>query len=186
MKRIRSTSKKPKRLISTSRKPKRIEPSQVASALGAEPDNSLSLERKGSPPITFFTLRMQLLDELVSSGGRPGRQGASTRHKIPLTEQEWDDLKLLADTMEKAGVKTSPAQVAGALIHRSLFHLRKNLNSEAVSRGGGGEDFLAAAAASGELGEDMLDVAEELRRKMRTGGGLEALLGLDDCSETSG
>lgn len=124
MKRVRSTSERPKTLRSSSLGRPRLASADVAAALGADTLSLTPTAEKGANPISFFTIRGRLSEELSSSGGRPGRKGANGRHKIPLTDQEWNDLKSLAESMEKDGLKTTPGQVAGVIISDALRRIR--------------------------------------------------------------
>jgi hypothetical protein len=96
----------------------RIEPDEVAAALGAEPCRERLHSRLG--PISLLAVRQELLRRLRSTGGRPALAGATRRVKIPLRDQQWQQLEELAAEVLGDGSAPSAGQVAGVLLSLSL------------------------------------------------------------------
>ncbi len=96
----------------------RVEADDVAAALGGEILQE-TVPGGGSPP-ALFALRQYLLERVRSGGGRPALVGATRRQKIPLSDAEWARLEAIAGAMSRAGVRATPGQVAGALLHQTL------------------------------------------------------------------
>ncbi|MEZ0368262.1 MAG: hypothetical protein ACAI44_04160 [Candidatus Sericytochromatia bacterium] len=97
-----------------------MSPQHVQEALGAA-EAQAGIEP--SAPLSLFALRQYLAQELQSTGGRPALAGAKERKKIPLPEAEWQKLEELAAVLLSLGVRTTPGQVASALLHQSLEQL---------------------------------------------------------------
>ena len=95
-----------------------IDPSRVQQALGAEDSNERLVEALS--PITLFALREELMRRLQSSGGRPALVGTTRRAKIPLRDEEWQQLEELASAIASPGFAPSAGQVASVLLRLSL------------------------------------------------------------------
>ena len=112
-------TKRPRKIRPSRAKTRRIDPQALAEALGAEVVASAP-ELESATPATLVA-RSELLHRLRSTGGRPGLEGATKRRQVTFTPEDWDELKRIADAIEeKEGVKTTPGQVASALVHRLL------------------------------------------------------------------
>ena len=79
----------------------RIEPHELEQHLGARAQEVRS-PRKGSP-FAISAMRSFLLEELVSTGGRPGRREATETKKVPLTEFEWSTLDKITELIRGGG-----------------------------------------------------------------------------------
>lgn len=123
-----------RRIVDTGSKQRRIEPQRVAEALGAEGTSVVLPAVQG--PFTLFAIREALVNAIQSPRGRPAIKGATRRQKIPLREEEWNQLCQLAESLRKAGVKTTAGQLASILLHKALQQLdeyRKQQLQEAAS-----------------------------------------------------
>ncbi|HUG92563.1 MAG TPA: hypothetical protein VML55_17115 [Planctomycetaceae bacterium] len=110
------------RIRDTSTALARIDPSQVASALDAEPvDFGFS---GGGGPLSLFQIRQELLDRLRSTGGRPSLAEASRRAKIPLSAAQWKELEGIAAEVASPGFAPSAGQIASVLLSLSLRTIR--------------------------------------------------------------
>ncbi len=172
-KRIRDTSRASRHIQDTSTSLEHLDPSRIREALGAEPSGTHT--SSGGSPIGFYALRERLLSELVSSGGRPGRREVVQRRKIPMTEEEWNTLKEVAEMMKTAGVNAAPGQVAGVLLRQGIEQLQRERDeiTEAEARDEGALDarvdrLMKAAASSGECPPGLKSVARELLRRMES------------------
>jgi hypothetical protein len=89
----------------------------IEEALGAK-KTGIKIDTQKTP-ISLLGLRQFLIDRLGSSGGRPRLEGTSNkRNKIPLLDDDWDKLKLIAEHYKrKDGINVSPGQVASAIMH---------------------------------------------------------------------
>jgi len=116
--RIVSTGLGQKRIRDIGLSASRVDPDVVAEALGAE-QTCTPLGRTGSP-VSSFQIRAELLNRLRSSGGRPALEGATRRVKIPVTEEQWNELEDLAASFKDLGFVPSAGQVASVLISLSL------------------------------------------------------------------
>jgi hypothetical protein len=96
----------------------RIELDEVAMALAAEPCRESLQTRLG--PISLLAVRQELLRRLRSTGGRPALAGATRRVKIPLSDQQWQQLEELAEEVLEDESAPSAGQVAGVLLSLSL------------------------------------------------------------------
>ena len=58
---------------------------------------------------------------LQSHGGRPGLEGNNLRAKIPLSDQDWQQLEALARQIaSETGLSPSPGQVGSVLLSLAL------------------------------------------------------------------
>ena len=115
-KRIRDVGARHRSIRDTGERFRSVSKAEVAKALGS--DAPVDVENVGQP--FLLQIHEDLAQRLVSSGGRPGLAGASKRYKIPLTDNDWLELKRIATTLMAAGRATSPGQVASVLVHRAL------------------------------------------------------------------
>lgn len=124
-KRIRfSTNNKPTKLIrDVSRKAKKVDADVIATELGAETE--LQSGVSGSS-ITLFTLRREIYERLSSTGGRPSLDGVTRRQKIPISDQDWNQLEIIAEEISESNCSISPAQAASVLLRMSLNSLLTN------------------------------------------------------------
>ncbi len=130
-KRIRTTDTTLPPLRDTSNTLPRIDPAEVQQVLGAEAlPSSLAA---ALAPLTLFALREELVNRLQSSGGRPALAGTTRRAKIPLSDEEWEQLEELAVAITSAGFAPSAGQVASVLLRLSLHALASRLHSESAS-----------------------------------------------------
>ncbi|MEX2120530.1 MAG: hypothetical protein WD847_13130 [Pirellulales bacterium] len=106
----------------TSKTLPRIEPSEVASVLGAEPSGVTF--PVGGGPLSALQVRQELLKRLHSSGGRPSLSDTSRRVKIPLSHKQWQELEDIAAEVASPGFSPSAGQIASVLIALSLRSLR--------------------------------------------------------------
>lgn len=106
----------------------RINPDEIAAALGAEkmPD----VEVDASNPLSLFALRAELFRRLQSSGGRPALEGTTRRPKIPVSEQEWQELESIAAAVTQEGCSPSAGQVASVLLNLALRSIQDELAKE--------------------------------------------------------
>ena len=109
-----------KKIKDTSKPQKKISSRKIIEELGAE-DTGLVLDPHRGP-ISLLELRQFLRERLVSGGGRPKLAGASDkRNKIPLLDDDWEKLEGLAEYYsETAGLKTTPGQIASAILHLQI------------------------------------------------------------------
>ena len=155
----------------------RVDPGEVARALDAEEFASA----KVGGPFSMWTIRSRLLSDIVSTGGRPARRGASLR-KIPVTDAEWATLDEIVGLLKHQGVNATPGQVAGLLLSQSLVETLRRLDSVSPSAGPNQpaanplsdaeleetlETILTAAAKAEVHLEELRPVAFELLRRMR-------------------
>jgi hypothetical protein len=96
----------------------RIDPDQIKEALGAE--TSAEGLAGALAPVTLFAVREALANRLQSTGGRPALGGTTRRAKIPLSDNEWEQLEVLAAAIGAAGFAPSAGQVASVLLSLSL------------------------------------------------------------------
>src|SRR5687767_10693111 len=108
--RIRLSTKSAPRIRITTEPAKRIEPAEVAKALGAEPV-SRALFAPASHPVGV-SLRQELQRSLRSTGGRPSLEGAERVQKIPLSDEDWEQLVALAEELREEELRPSAGQVA--------------------------------------------------------------------------
>lgn len=101
-------------------------PASIAAALGAEPT---AVAIAGNlDPLSLFRLRTDLFEQLRSQVGQSAMDEGALQKKIPLSEENWEQLEELAKTLAdvSAHSKTSrireitPRQVAGRLLGLAL------------------------------------------------------------------
>lgn len=115
----RPTTRRTRRIRPSKRRARRVDPSRLAQALGGEVVASAP-NLRGSTP-AMLAARAELFARLRSTGGRPGLAGATKRRQVSFTPKDWQELERIAETIEeREGVKTTPGQVASALIHNAL------------------------------------------------------------------
>ena len=117
--RVKESTEKPIRVTSSTAA--RLDPADIARALGAEP---AGVTREGAlAPPTRFAVQQELFNRLQSSGGRPALEGTTRRAKIPLSDQEWQQLEALAASVSATGFAPSAGQVASVLLTAALKQL---------------------------------------------------------------
>lgn len=96
---------------------RKIDAKVIANALGAEEVGTKIDTRRG--PISLFSLRQFLVNQLHSTGGRPTLRGIrKKRNKISLATDDWEKLdKIAKHFKEKEGINVSSGQIASLLIH---------------------------------------------------------------------
>ena len=102
----------------------RIEASKVADALGAEPSDLTHDISAG--PLSLFQVRLELLRRLQSTGGRPSLSGTSGRKKVPLSDNQWEELEEIASEVASPGFFPSAGQIASVLLALSLRRLHSD------------------------------------------------------------
>ena len=127
-KRIVDTSQVLKRIRDTSKTEPPVDPKMIAAALGAEPVSALR-EKAGSP-LALLAMRLELARRLQSSGGRPALIDTDRRAKIPLSDQEWQQLESLAATVADKGCAPSAGQVASVLLNLALKSVATEIAAE--------------------------------------------------------
>lgn len=145
-----------RKVIDISRKPAKVEADTIAEALGAAVvTRDLP---SGLPPAQHFQLFERIAEDIVSTGGRPGRKEVTERKKIPLTKAEWSKLQKIAeDCKQECGISVSPAQIGGLLVREGL---------RAYASPGQEVDELMAAASQGKEVAKLRPVAEMLVRRL--------------------
>jgi len=160
-----------------------VDHSEIEVALGATASNRTT---QHAGRFSLSALQSSLMTELVSTGGRPGRQAVS-RKKVPLTQSEWQRLDDIARLLRLRGVNATSGQVAGILLHHSINEVVHNIdqgkptNIAPISAASLSDtqleetvEGILEAAASAEVHlEQLRPVALELLRRMRTGRGVE-------------
>jgi lipoate-protein ligase A len=117
-----SNKKPPQRIRDIGVRSEKMDSDAVARALNAEVVSSTEIH--GSP-ITMYALRKAIGERLTSTGGRPALAGSTRRQKIPISDQDWDELKHIAE--EELGSRSvSPAQVGALLIRFGIAQIRKS------------------------------------------------------------
>jgi hypothetical protein len=117
-----SNNKPPQKIRDTGLRAEKLAAEAVADALQAEAVASSDLH--GSA-LTVYSLRDAIYRRLTSTGGRPALAGSVRRQKIPLSDQDWDELKRIAEN-ELGSKAISPAQVGAMLIRLGLAQIRKS------------------------------------------------------------
>ena len=121
-KRIKVTGGRAREVHSTSRPSRGIDPKSVGDVLDAE-QLGADVGFGGVHP-ALSSLRRDVLAALRSSGGRPGLEGAVRRQKIPMMDADWYELERVANSFQASGVKASPGQIAGKLLHDAISVLK--------------------------------------------------------------
>jgi hypothetical protein len=118
-KRIEVVGAKPKKIEISDKAKRRIEPTELATALGA---NSVGEELAGNLDlIGLAEVGTQLLSRLRSSGGRPALSDATETCRVPLSVHDLKALENLSDQIAQAtGTKPSPGQLASVLLRQCL------------------------------------------------------------------
>ena len=106
----------------------RIEASRVAEALGAAPSELMHGIRGG--PFSLFQVKQELSRRLQSTGGRPSLSGTSVRKKVPLSDNQWEELEEIASEVASPGFLPSAGQIASVLLALSLRWLRKDIGDQ--------------------------------------------------------
>ena len=109
------------RIKQTGKTLKRIDPNTLGNLLGAKVVSTKAV--KSGSPVSMFALRQYLLENLHSSGGRPALEEDARRQKIPLSDEAWEALTVLANVLRAEGVAVSPGQMACALVRQGLTQL---------------------------------------------------------------
>lgn len=120
--RVRVTGRVQPRIRHTGKVMAKVDPEVVREALGAEETGVVVPDV--SQPFSLFAIRQRLVDVVRSSGGRPGLTGTTRRQKIPLSDETWERLEVLAHTLQASGISTSAGQLASVLLQQALEHLQ--------------------------------------------------------------
>lgn len=136
-----------RKIRDTSATLRRVDPTAVSTALGAEATGERLADVFG--PITLAAVRDEVIGRLQSTGGRPGLSGTTRRAKIPLSDQEWEQLEQIARSMAAPGFAPSAGQVASVLLSLSLQSLATQLGEQQPSPGSPLIRELASLAGSG-------------------------------------
>lgn len=129
----RTRTPQPERIIDTGRTEPRIEAAEFARALGAR---RVGASATGGSPVSRAAVRRELVRLLKSTGGRPALEGSLRRQKIPLSDEEWDQLEHLSEIFEESGVKATAGQVARVLLRLALARVGEE--APPARAGGGG------------------------------------------------
>lgn len=165
------------RRIGTGKGYRKVSAEKVADAFGAKRDSGAA--PRGHDPISLLGLIEASSQLITSSGGRPGRQGATERVKISMTPQEWQDLQEMADIMNDLDFSVAAGQVAALLLHRSIEALKPEI--EEIHRAK--DSYMTAAAnAKGGLG-GLEEIAEDSLKEMQRQKIMEAIPGLQELLE---
>ena len=112
-----------KKIKDTGKTQRIISPGRVSKALSAEDTGVRTDTSRG--PISLFSLRQVLVDQLRSTGGRPGLEGTGDkRNKIPTIDGDWEKLKEIAryyKENEKRAI--SPGQIAAVVLHLGVSRI---------------------------------------------------------------
>jgi hypothetical protein len=95
---------------------RRIAHADVAHALGAE---AVPGDQQASSA-ALSRLRRHLSTALKSTGGRPGLEGAERRQKVPMSDEDWNDLQKIAESFATSEGGPTAGQVASQLLHDAL------------------------------------------------------------------
>ncbi|MFH1665804.1 MAG: hypothetical protein ABIA77_06645 [Candidatus Omnitrophota bacterium] len=109
-----------KKIKDTGKTQRVISSSRVSAALRAEDTGARIETNRG--PISLFSLRQVLVDQLRSTGGRPSLESTGgTRNKIPTVDGDWEKLKEIARYYRKNEKKAiSPGQIAAVVLHLGI------------------------------------------------------------------
>ena len=128
-KRIQVISKTLPKIKSTSKMLRKVEPDKVAEALGAQEVYEIDTCRNiGS--ISAIALRMEIIEKIKSTGGRPSMEFADGEKKIPISDDNWETLKVMAnyltESMGSKRKKVSPTHLASVILDNAASQFRKN------------------------------------------------------------
>ena len=121
-----------KKIRDTSKIEPRIDPRQLAAALGAEPVPEAQ-DAAGSP-LAAMAVRQEMARRLQSSGGRPALEGTTRRAKIPLSDEEWQQLETIAAAIACAGCAPTAGQVASVLLNLALRSVLADLTAKTPAK----------------------------------------------------
>jgi hypothetical protein len=129
VKRIKVSSKTLPKIRSTSKMLRKIEPNKVSEALGAKEVYEIDTGNNiGS--ISAIALRMEIIEKIKSTGGRPSIEFADSEKKIPISDDNWETLKVMAnyltESMGSKSKKVSPTHLASVILDNVASQFRKN------------------------------------------------------------
>lgn len=154
--RIKIIGKTPPRIRHTGPAEPFIDIKTVVAALDVDPIGTVPT---GLSPPALRAVREEIANRLASTGGRPALQGTVRRQKIPLSDDDWARLRVLADHIGKDSgedtLRPTPGQIASALLHIVLAS--PSLTTSAGKR--------AAKAKSKRAAERETIVFSELKRR---------------------
>ncbi len=117
-KRIKTTGQKTRLVRPGAKRAHTMSGDKFAHALGAE-----RLGVSAGLPSAYPELRRQLFAALKSRGGRPGLEGMERRQKIPMSEQNWQALEQIAQTIAHGDFAPTAGQVAARLLQDALVRI---------------------------------------------------------------
>jgi hypothetical protein len=128
-KRIKVISKTLPKIVSTSKMLRKIEPEKVSEALGAQEVFEIDTDRNiGS--ISGIALRMEIAEKITSTGGRPSIAFADGEKKIPISDENWETLKVMANFLTESigskSKKVTPTHLASIILDNITSQFRKN------------------------------------------------------------
>jgi hypothetical protein len=162
------------RIIDSSPTDERVSASEMADALDAF---AVGPTAKRGSPHSIHALQRRVSAELMSTGGRPARKGATVVRRVPLTRAESLTLSQVTRLIRRQGVNATPGQVAAALLHQSLNEVGKAAEKPRESAAARAPDdvleqkleqVLAAAASARRDLEELGPIAKDLLAKMRS------------------
>ena len=106
----------------------KVDPEQIVAALGAEKITDAQVD--ASNPLSMYALRAELFRRLQSTGGRPALEGTTRRPKIPVSDQEWQELESIAAAVTQEDCSPSAGQVASVLLNLALRSIQDELAKE--------------------------------------------------------
>ena len=138
-KKINIVGAKPKKIEVVDQPKRRIEPSELATALGANPTGE---QAPGNlDPIALAELGTQLLSRLRSSGGRPALADATINCRVPLSAEDLQTLEnMVAHIGASTGAKPSVGQLVSVIVRLHLKALR-SAPGAGVPAGVAGQDL---------------------------------------------
>jgi hypothetical protein len=123
------TDKTKRRVLLTDTTKRRVNVADLAAALGAS--EVVPAPASGGSPVAWFAVREEVARRLRSTGGRPGLPDAEPR-KVTLTQEEWDMVREVTDTMAEPGFRPSAGQVAGVLLGQAIRSAHASLPGTAT------------------------------------------------------
>ncbi len=128
-KRIKVISKTLPKIVSTSKMLRKIEPEKVSGALGAKEVFEIDTDRNiGS--ISGIALRMEIVEKIKSTGGRPSITFADGEKKIPISDENWETLKVMAnfftESIGSKSKKVTPTHLASIILDNITAQFRNN------------------------------------------------------------